>query len=52
MKLPPFYTLFCAAVLALFAFAKVQGLAVLGASTVASSSRTGGYSSGISGSHK
>ncbi len=52
MKLPPFYTLFCLAVLGTFIYAKYQGLALFG-SGVASGTSSGSHSTGVFlGAHK
>ncbi len=42
MRIPPMYTLFCLLVLGAFIYAKVEGLALFGASNAASSSAGGG----------
>ena len=42
MRIPPMYTLFCLLVLGAFIYAKVEGLALFGASNAASSSGGGG----------
>jgi hypothetical protein len=53
MKLPPFYTLFCLAVLGFFTYGKYQGFALFGLGNAAASPGGGSHSSGVSaGGHK
>jgi hypothetical protein len=46
MKVPPFYSVFCLLVLGAFIYAKVEGLALFGASNATASSG-GGHGTGV-----
>jgi hypothetical protein len=53
MNIPPFYTLFCMAVLGVFIFGKYQGLSLFGAGIAAANPGGGSHSSGVFvGAHK
>ena len=47
MKLPPFYTLFCLAVLGVFTYAKYEGLMLFGSGRAATTQGGGTHSSGV-----
>jgi hypothetical protein len=49
MRIPPFYSVFCLLVLGGFIFAKIEGLALFGASNASSSSSgsSGGHGTGV-----
>jgi hypothetical protein len=53
MKLPPFYTLFCLAVLGVFIYGKYEGLSLFGTGNPAANPAGGSHSSGVFiGAHK
>jgi hypothetical protein len=53
MKLPPFYTLFCVAILGVFTYGKYQGFSLFGAGAAATTQGGGSHVSGVFiGSHK
>jgi len=49
MRIPPFYSVFCLLVLSAFIYAKVEGLALFGASNASASGGggSGGHGTGV-----